>query len=208
MKGALILVALLWQVAAANEPPVAMPGTMQYERAIQLAARPGQTCAELDAAIFPHAAPSLSDVRIFSTQEPSPGAAMYEVPYAMTLSEPASEETETARLLNLGLDPRSRGPQIVFDMEMPAHSYTDVTLNLDPAVHDFIATAKVTGSDALGGRGTTALGSFTLFDLASQHLSRDTTIPLQEATFRFLHVVLKFVNTQRSGTLCRRFTYC
>ena len=85
------------------------------------------------------------------------------------------------------------GLEIVFDLEMPARAYTGVTLNLDPAVHDFIATATVTGSDALGGRGrATALGSFTLFDLASQRLSRDTTIPLQESTFRYLHIELSF----------------
>jgi hypothetical protein len=37
----------------------------------------------------------------------------------------------------------------------------------------------------------TALGAFTLFDLSSQHLSRDTTIPLEESTFRYLHVALR-----------------
>jgi hypothetical protein len=66
-----------------------------------------------------------------------------------------------------------------------------MTLNLDPSVHDFIATATVSGSESLGGRGkATALGSFTIFDLASQHLSRNTTIPLQEYTYRTLHVEL------------------
>ncbi len=74
---------------------------------------------------------------------------------------------------------------------MPERAYTGVTLDLDPEVHDFIATATVSGSDALGGKAT-ALGSFTLFDLASQRLSRDTTIPLQESTFRYLHIELNF----------------
>ena len=45
--------------------------------------------------------------------------------------------------------------------------------------------------DTLRGKAT-ALGSFTLFDLAAQHLSRYTTIPLQESTFRYLHVELQF----------------
>jgi hypothetical protein len=198
MKGAALLAVLLWQAAAANEPPVAEPGTMRYERAIRVAGGErqggaGQACAALDAAIFPHAAPSLTDVRIFPSQEAAAGAAVHEVPYAITLSEAMSEETQAARVLNLGLDPGARGPQIMFDLEMPVRAYTDVTLNLDPAVHDFIATATVTGSDALGGRGrATALGSFTLFDLASQRLSRDTTIPLQESTFRYLHIELSF----------------
>ncbi len=191
MKGATLLAILLWQAAAANEPPVAQPGTMRYERAIRVAAGAGQACAVLDTPIFAHAAPSLTDVRIFPAQEAAAGAAVHEVPYAITLSEAVSEETETARVLNLGVG-ASEG-QIVFDLEMPARAYTGVTLEFDPAVHDFIATATVSGSDALGGRGkATALGSFTLFDLASQHLSRDTTIPLQESTFRHLHVDTHF----------------
>ena len=185
MKGAALLAILLWQATVANEPPVAEPGTMRYERAVRVAGDAGQACAVLDAQIFPHAAPSLTDVRIFPAQAAAAGAAVHEVPYAITLSEAASEETESARVLNLG----ASGAKIVFDLQMPQRAYTGVTLDLNPAVHDFIATATVTGSDALGGRGrATALGSFTLFDLASQRLSRDTTIPLEELTFRYLHV--------------------
>ncbi|MGA2897004.1 MAG: DUF3999 family protein [Acidobacteriaceae bacterium] len=205
MKGAALLAILLWQAAAANEPPVAQPGAMRYERAIHLAGGErqggaGQACAVLDAAIFPHAAPSLTDVRIFPAQEAAAGAAVHEVPYAITLSEAASEETETARVLNLG----ASGAKIVFDLEMPERAYTGVTLDLDPAVHDFIATATVSGSDALGGRGgATALGTFTLFDLASQRLSRDTTIPLQESTFKFLHVELSV--SSAPGSAAARF---
>lgn len=181
----MLLAVLVWQAAVANEPPVAQPGAMRYERAIQVATGTGQACAVLDAAIFPHASPALTDVRIF--QEAAVGAAAHEVPYAMTLSEPVSDETEAARVLNLG----ASGEQIVIDLAMPAREYTGVTLQLDPAVHDFIAKAKVTGLDVLGGRAV-ALGTFTLFDLASQHLSRNTTIWLQESTFRFLHMEVHF----------------
>jgi hypothetical protein len=183
MRAAALLAVLLWQAAAANEPPVAEPGAMKYERAIRVAGGAGQACAALDASIFPHAAPSLTDLRIFPAEAAAAGAAVHEVPYAITLSEAASEETVTARVLNLV----ESGARIVFDLEMPARAYTGVTLDLDPGVHDFIATAVVTGANALDGR-TTALGTFTLFDLASQRLSRDTAIPLEESTFRYLHV--------------------
>ena len=189
MKGAALLAVLLWQAAAANEPPVAQPGAMRYERAVRVAGGErqggaGQACAVLDAPIFAHAAPSLTDLRIFPAQAAAAGAAVHEVSYAITLSEAASEETEAARVLNLGL---GESAAIIFDLEMPQRAYTDVTLDLDPAVHDFIATATVTGANELGGQ-STALGLFTLFDLASQGLSRDTTIPLTESTFRYLHV--------------------
>jgi hypothetical protein len=201
MKSAALLAILLWQAGAAgNGTPVAQPGAMQYERAIHVENGAGRVCAVLDAAIFPHAAPSLTDLRIF--QETPAGAAAHEVPYAITLSEAATEETETARVLNLGAG--VSGGQIAFDLEMPQRAYTGMTLDLDPSVHDFIATATVSGSDVLGERGrTTALGSFTLFDLASQRLSRDTTIPLQESTFKYLHVVLSV--SPAPGSAAARF---
>jgi hypothetical protein len=200
MRAAALLAILLWQAGAANEPPVAQPGAMRYQRAVRVAAGAGQACAVLDAQIFPHAAPSLSDLRIFPAQAAAAGAAVHEVPYAITLSEAVSEETESARVLNLG----ASGATIVFDLEMPERAYTGVTLDLDPEVHDFIATATVSGSDALGGRDkATALGTFTLFDLASQRLSRDTTIPLQESTFKVLHVALSVAPA--AGSAAARF---
>jgi hypothetical protein len=206
MRAAALLAILLWQAAAGNEPPVAEPGAMQYERAIRVAGGAGQACAALDAAIFPHAAPSLTDLRIFPAEAAASGAAVHEVPYAITLSEAASEETVTARVLNLGTGANERrgSGQIAFDLEMPQRAYTDVTLELDPSVHDFVATATVSGSDVPGGRGkATALGSFTLFDLASQRLSRDTRIPLEESTFKYLHVVLSV--SPASGSAAARF---
>ena len=200
MRAAALLAILLWQAGAANEPPVAQPGAMRYQRAVRVAAGAGQACAVLDAQIFPHAAPSLTDLRIFPAQAAAAGAAVHEVPYAITLSEAVSEETESARVLNLG----ASGATIVFDLEMPERAYTGVTLDLDPEVHDFIATATVSGSDALGGRDkATALGTFTLFDLASQRLSRDTTIPLQESTFKVLHVALSVAPA--AGSAAARF---
>lgn len=183
MKAAALLALLALQAAAANAPPVARPDALRYRRAITVPAGSGQACAVLDAQIFPNAAPSLADLRIFpvAAAEASP----HEIPYAVTLSEPASEETQSAQVLNLG----EQGGKIAFDLEMPARPYTDVMLELDPAVQDFLATATVTGSDTPGGKGT-ALGAFTLFDLTAQHLSRDTTLPLAESTFRYLHVTL------------------
>jgi len=187
MKAAVLLAFLLWQVAPANEPPVAQPDALKYERPIPLPAGSGQACAVLDAQIFPHAEPSLADLRIFPATGGS--ATPHEVPYAITLSEAVTEETQAARVLNAGTD--VSGKKIVFELEMPARAYTDVTLDLDPAVHDFIATATVEGADELGSHvKVTQLGSFTLFDLSSQRLSRDTTLPLAESTYRYLHVEL------------------
>jgi hypothetical protein len=181
MKAAAALMSLLlWQATPANEPPVAQPGHLRYLRALTVPAAAGQACAVLDAQVFPHAEPALIDLRLF----PATGA-QHEVAYAITMSQAVTEETEPARVLNLG----SEGGKIVFDLEMPERAYSDVTLDLDPNATNFLATAAVTGMDELGGKGkSTALGSFTLFDLSSQHLSRDTTLPLEESTFHYLHI--------------------
>ena len=183
MKAFALLAVLLWQAAAANEPPVARPDALRFERAVTVPAGAGQACAVLDGQIFAHAAPALVDLRIF------PAGGQHEVPYAITLSEAATEETQAARVLNLG----AAVGKIAFDLEMPARAYTDVALDLDPAVKDFLAAAAVSGEDGPGGKGT-ALGTFTLFDLSAQHLSRDTTLPLVESTFRYLHVVMSVVD--------------
>jgi hypothetical protein len=198
MKAAAALVLLLWRAAGANESPVAQPDAMRYERTIRVTAGTGQACAVLDAQIFPHAAPSLADLRIFAA---TANGTPHEVPYAITLSEAVTEETQTARLLNLG----SVGSKIAFDLEMPARAYTDVRLNLDPAIRDFLATATVAGSDELGGRRSTALGSYTLFDLSARQLSRDTTLPLQETTYRYLHVVLSVASASGTASSAGRF---
>jgi hypothetical protein len=183
MKTASLLFLLLWQTAAREGPPVARPEHLRYERTIGIPPGAGQACAILDAQIFPHAEPSLKDLRVFPSQDGSAQGASRELPYAITLSETITEETQPARVLNLG----SSGSGIVFDLEMPDRPYTEVLLDL--AGEDFLATATVSGMDSLGSK-QTALGIFTLFDLSSQRLSRDTTLPLVESTFRYLHIAL------------------
>jgi hypothetical protein len=197
---ALLAAALVLQGAAANPdgPPVAQPRYMRYLRALDVPQGSGQACAVLDAEIFPHAAPSLIDLRVFPSPAagaPSPAApsqstsdASHEVPYAITLSESASQETTQAHLLNLGA---GAAHTIAFDLTMPQRPYSSVTLDVDPTLHDFLGTAAVTASDALGGKGhSVSFGSFTIFDLTAQHLSRSTTLPLPESTFPYLHISL------------------
>jgi hypothetical protein len=201
IRPASLLLLLLWQAAPRDEPPVAQPDHMRYRRMLSVPSGDGQVCTVLDAQIFPHAEPSLKDLRVFPLEAgPSSGgpsqstqvqtSGPHEAPYAITLSETTSQDIRAAKVLNLGTSGKSGGgsePLIVFDLEMPERPYTDVILGLGGA--DFLATATVSGMETLGGK-TTALGVFTLFDLTAQRLSRDTTLPLPESTFRFLHVSL------------------
>ncbi|MEO6815294.1 MAG: DUF3999 family protein [Edaphobacter sp.] len=177
MKSALLALLIFWQAAApAPRVPLDSSQYSRYQRAIALPAGTGQTCAVIDAQMFPHAAPSLKDVRLYQ------GA--HELPYAITLSEPVQADTTAARVLNRGM----RGRNIGFDLEMTDRPYTEV--NFDLAGQDYLATATVTGLDTLQSPKATQLGQFTIFDLTSQHLSRSTTLHLQESSFPYLHIVL------------------
>ena len=174
MKSAILLSLLLWQVAVSPEPT--NPHYLRYQRTITIPASAGQSCAVIDPALFPHASPSLKDLRLFQGNRG--------IPYAITLSEPQQLDSDPATIRNLGL----RGRNIVFDLEMPNRPYTELMLDL--AGHDFIATATVSGTRDSNYANQTSLGEFTLFDLTTQHLSRSTTIHLQETNLLYLHIEL------------------
>jgi hypothetical protein len=174
VKLAILLAILLWQ--ATSGPETTDPQYLRYLRAVTLPAASGQSCAVIDPQLFPHAAPSLKDLRLFQ--------GTHEVPYAITLSEPQQPDSDTATIRNLGL----RGRNIVFDLEMPNRPYTEIDLDL--AGRDFIATATISGTRDPNYANQNHLGDFTLFDLTTQHLSRNTTIHLQETSLPYLHIEL------------------
>jgi Protein of unknown function (DUF3999) len=174
VKSIILLTLLLWQ--ATPRPEATDPQYLRYQRTITLHNSSGQSCATIDPQIFPHAAPSLKDLRL--TQDG------HELPYAITLSEPQQPDSDTATIRNLGL----RGRNIVFDLEMPNRPYTEIDLDL--AGQDFLATASVSGTRDPNYANQTHLGDFTLFDLTTQHLSRSTSIHLQETSLPYLHIEL------------------
>jgi Protein of unknown function (DUF3999) len=176
VKSVMLLALLLWQAASGSAPLNANPQYLRYQRVISVAADSGQGCAVVDPQIFPHAAPSLKDLRLYQDGR--------EIPYAITLSVPQQLDSETGQVRNLGL----RGRDVVFDVEMPNRPYTEITLDL--AGQDFLATATVSGTRDPNYSNQTRLGEFTLFDLTSQHLSRNTTLHLQETNLPYLHIEL------------------
>ena len=179
MKTSLTLVAaLLWQMASVSAGPISDPRHLRYERAVALPdGSAGQACVMLDATVFAHAATeSLNDLRLYAKNSG------VEVPFTLTESETQPPEEESTQVRNV----EGRNGDVSFDIVMPQRPYTAVVLNL--AAKDFLATAQVYGVQGVGKR--TDLGSFALFDLSAQHLSRSTTLPLQESTFSELHIVL------------------
>jgi len=184
MKALLILAAalLLQTASVSSNDPIAEPQHFRFARAVTLPpGATGQTCAVLDASVFAHAtSESLNDLRLFTH---SPSGTPVEAPFVLTESGPQRDHDEPALVQNLG----SHNGDVAFDLAMPARPYTAVVLDL--AAKDFLATAHVTGSNGIG-KPATDLGTFTLFDLATQHLSRSTSLPLQESTFPSLHIEL------------------
>ncbi len=182
---------LLFALALLQVP--ALPDTesafSRYLRPIPIAA-PGQTCVVLDAPTMSHAAPFLKDLRLYATGP----SGVHEVPYVLTLSEAQQTESEPARILNL----TTRAHAVVFDLAMPNRPYTDVILDLSG--QDFVATASVTGTTVPGSPDGTRLGDFNLFDLTSRHLSRSTSLHLQESSFPFLHISLIALLGGRDGS--------
>jgi hypothetical protein len=171
----LLVALLLWQ-ATPTEPVTADPQYFRYQRVVTVADGAAQSCAVIDPQIFPHAAASLKDLRLYKNGG--------EVPYAITLSEPQQVDSESAQVRNLGL----RGRNIVFDLEMPNRPYTEIVLDLSG--RDFLAMATVSGTRDPNYSNQTRLGEFTLFDLTSEHLSRNMTIHLQETSLPYLHIEL------------------
>ena len=176
MKSVFFLALLLWQATPGTGPVTADPHFFRYQRIVTVSTGSGQSCAVIDPQVFPHAAPSLKDLRLYQGG--------HEVPYAITLSVPQQPDSETGHIRNLGL----RGRNIVFDVEMPNRPYTEITLDI--AAQDFLATATVSGTHDPNYSNQTSLGEFTLFDLTSQHLSRNTTLHLQETSLPYLHIEL------------------
>jgi hypothetical protein len=175
MKSTLLFALLLWQATLGLEPVTTDPQYLRYQRTITSESS-GQSCAVIYPQVFPHSAPSLKDLRVYQGG--------HEVPYAITLSEPQQPDSDVAHIRNLGL----RGHNIVFDVEMPNRPYTEITLDLRG--QDFLATATVSGTHDPNYSNQTRLGEFTLFDLTSQHLSRNTTLHLQETNLPYLHIEL------------------
>ena len=182
------LFAALLLLFATLPAPIPDPHYFRYTRSIQVPAGAApQVCAVLDADVFAHASPTLADLRLYANQQL--------LPYATTISASTLLPNDPARVLNLGM----HGKTIALDVEMPPRSYTQLTLDLAGA--NFTATARVTGLRTPEEKNGTSLGSFTLFDLSAQRLSRSTTLALPESTFPFLHIELAVLPTPNSSLI-------
>ena len=164
--------------AAADDPEPAIPYFKQV-RDVSISAPDHQNYIVVDAAIWSHARPDLTDLRLYdgSTQ----------VPYQLTAERAATfaEESE-AKILNLS----QRGDHTEFDIDVaPVTEYNRIHLGIDRK--DFLITATVTGRDDLAGANPAPWPSpSTLFDFTRENLGSNSTIALPVWRFRFVHVRL------------------
>jgi hypothetical protein len=153
----------------------------RYERPISVpGSRAGQTCVSLDAGIFAHAAPGLTDVRLYRAADSD----HHETPFVIREAAPVEQKLREIAPLNLG----KKHSQTTFEAAMPEGRYSDV--ELDVREKNFIATVAVTGSHTDTGREGTELGMFTIFDLSAQKLGRSTVLHLRESNFRYLYFAI------------------
>ena len=143
---------------------------LRYERLV-VVEHSGQTCVVLNPNIYNHASASLADLRLYTN------AGSREIPYVLLQSGSLQTDAAPAQVLNL----HQAGRAVTFDLQMPGRAYTDVILNLENP--SFVARATVTAAGA-------AVGEFTLFNLNAEHLSRSTTLHLQETAAPLLHITL------------------
>ena len=170
-----VLMLGVWTAAANPEPEIQY---FKQVREVSIQKPDHQTYVVVDTAIWSHARPDLSDLRLYD------GSA--QMPYQL-VSENASttaQEVE-AKMLNLA----QHGDHAEFDLDVsPVTEYNRIHLAIDH--HDFVVTASVAGGDTLGGASTLWPSPSTLFDFSRENLGSNSTIALPLWSFRYVHVRL------------------
>jgi hypothetical protein len=132
----------------------------------------------VDEEIWSRARPDLGDLRIYDGEK--------QVQYALSMQRgDTSTKEDAARILNLG----SVGGHTEFDLDIAQTAeYDRIRLDLD--AKNFVATASLTGSNALGQKPGTQLPASTLYDLTRAGLGSSSVLKLPTSSFRYLHVSL------------------
>jgi len=170
-----MMILVMWTLAANPEPEI------QYFKQVRDVSIPKpdhQAYAVIDTAIWTHARPDLSDLRLYDGN--------VQIPYQL-VSENASttaQEVE-AKMLNLS----QHGDHAEFDLDAsPVTEYNRIHLAIDSK--DFVVTASIAGGDTLGGVSTQWPSPSTLFDFSRENLGSNSTIALPLWSFRYVHVRL------------------
>jgi hypothetical protein len=163
--------------ATTSTPEPAIPYFTNV-REVRISQDDRQNYLVVDEEIWDHARPDLADLRLYD------GEAQVQYALSEQTGGVSSEQLE-AKILNLG----SIAGHTELDIDVGAISeYDRVRLQID--AKDFVATASVAGSNALGQGPTTELGSSTLYDFTREALGSNSTLKSPPSSFRYLHVKL------------------
>jgi hypothetical protein len=175
MKPTLIFLLLAFTVPAPPEPAMAYFSNM---REIYVGQPDRQSFFIVDEEIWNHSRSDLGDLRLYDADSP--------VQYSLSEQRAgiSSEEVE-AKLLNLG----NVSGHTEFDLDAEGlAAYDRIRLRLD--AKDFVVTASVAGSNALGQEPSTGLTPSTLYDFTSEQLGSSSVLKLPPSSFRYLHIRL------------------
>jgi hypothetical protein len=175
MKPALLFLLLAFAAPTAPEPAIAYFSNLREVRVSQ----PGrQNYFVVDEEIWNHARPDLGDLRLYDGDSP--------VQYFLSEQRAGiSSEEVDAKILNLG----SVSGHTEFDLDAEGiAAYDRIRLRLD--AKDFVVTASVAGSNALGQPSPTELTPSTLYDFTSEQLGSNSVLTLPPSSFRYLHIKL------------------
>jgi len=170
-----VLMLGVWAPAASPEPEI------QYFKHVRevLIPRPDhQAYVVIDTAIWTHARPDLSDLRLYDES--------VQIPYQLVSQNASTTAQEVeAKMLNLA----QHGDHAEFDLDVsPVTEYNRIHLAIDRK--DFVITASIAGGDTLGGASTQWPSPSTLFDFSRENLGSNSTIALPLWSFRYVHVRL------------------
>jgi hypothetical protein len=149
-----------------------------FQRQLQPLDSSGQHYIVVDEAVWQHARPDLSDLRIYSTEK--------EVPYRLTIEQGSSEtEQKQCRVLQ----PATIGGKTQFLLDMSGVAeYDRVELSL--RAKNFVAHARIEGQDDPHGAKWAVLGTTTLYDLSDERLGRNFTLKIPLTTYKYLRVTV------------------
>jgi hypothetical protein len=176
MKNGLIL--LLFFTFADAGPPEPAIAYFTNLREVHVAQPAQQNFLIIDEEVWNHSRPDLGDLRLYDGESP--------VQYSMSEQRAGSSSQEVeAKILNLG---RVSG-HTEFDLDAEGlATYDRIRLRLD--AKDFVITASITGSNALGQGPSTELSPSTLYDFTTEHLGSNSVLKLPPSSFRYLHIKL------------------
>jgi hypothetical protein len=168
----------LWAVLALLLAVGSSPAYFKYRRAIQTPPAAGQHYFVVDEAIWQHARPDLSDLRVYGAEK--------ETAYKL-LAGSGGSETEQRQLRVLQPAAVAGKTQFILDMS-GLEEYDRVNLKL--TTKNFVAHARVEGQDDLHGTHWALLGNTTLYDLSDEKLGNNSTLQMPLSAFKYLRVTV------------------